>query len=115
MAAGVEHKTKDYSGTTGAVPSGMPKSTVMMYDGALASRERWLIGAVENSTGGCTSEACYFDGTWWLFAMDRQGRIVWYYADPATNDVSSFPRQRVTASTCSWTSTPLARAGRRAC
>jgi len=71
----------------------MRKSTVMMYDGALASRERWLIGAVENSTGGCTSEACYFDGTWWLFAMDRQGRIVWYYADPATNDVSSFPRQ----------------------
>jgi len=24
--------------------------------------------------------------------MDRQGRIVWYYADPASHDVSSFPR-----------------------
>lgn len=91
-SGGVENKTKDYTGETKAVPTGMPKATVMNFDPALASKERYMVGAVENSTGGCTSEACYFDGVWWLYAMDRQGRIVWYYSDPATNDVHSFPR-----------------------
>jgi hypothetical protein len=89
---GVAYKTMDHTEMTGALPTGMPASTVMMYDAALASPERFMIGAVEDSTGGCTSEACYFDGTWWIFAMDRQGRIVWYYADPSTNAVSSFPK-----------------------
>ncbi|MES1188012.1 MAG: aryl-sulfate sulfotransferase [Myxococcales bacterium] len=88
--AGVENKTNDYSGTTGAVPSGMPKPTVSMYDATLASPDRWLLGAVENS-GTCTDDSCYFNGKWWLYIIDRQGRVVWYYADAASNDVSSFP------------------------
>ena len=52
---GVDYKTKDYQGMTGALPSGMPKPTVSMYDAALASPDRWMFGAVENSRGGCNN------------------------------------------------------------
>lgn len=89
--SGVENKTNDYQGTTGAIPSGMPKPVVSMFDATLASPDRWMMGAVENS-GTCNNDSCYFNKTWWLYILDRQGRVVWYYADPTSNDVSSFPR-----------------------
>lgn len=90
---GVDYKTKDYKGTTGAIPSGMPKPTFGSYDAALASPERWMLGAVEDSTGGCPDLSCYYNGgLFWIFIMDRQGRIVWYWADPASNASSSYPR-----------------------
>ena len=41
--ASVEYKTRDYMGTTGAVPAGMPLPTVLAYDAALASPERWHV------------------------------------------------------------------------
>jgi hypothetical protein len=90
--AGVDYKTKDYSGMTGAVPSGMPKPTVSMYDATLASPDRWMFGAVENSPGGCNNSSCYYTSTFWVYIMDRQGRIVWYYADATNNPTSSFQR-----------------------
>ena len=34
---GVDYKTKDYQGTTGALPSGLPKPTFVSYDATLAS------------------------------------------------------------------------------
>src|SRR4029078_5267503 len=77
---GVDYKTKDYMGMTGAIPSGMPKPTVSMYDATLASPDRWMFGAVEASPGGCNNSSCYYTATFWLYIMDRQGRIVWYYA-----------------------------------
>lgn len=85
-------KSKDYEGTTGAIPSGLPRPQVLAYDAARASPERWLLGAVEDSTGGCSNRSCYVDGLSWLYIMDRQGNIVWYWADPASNSLSSFPR-----------------------
>ena len=51
-----------------------------------------MFGAVEDSDGGCTNQSCYYHTTFWLYIMDRQGRIVWYYADPASNATSSFQR-----------------------
>jgi len=89
---GVDYKTKDYTGTTGAIPTGLPKPTVSMYDAALASPDRWLFGAVENSPGGCNNSSCYYTALFWLYIMDRQGRIVWYYADATGNPTSSFQR-----------------------
>ena len=89
---GTDYKTKDYMGTTGAVPSGMPKPTVSMYDATLASSDRYLVGAVENSPNTCVDDSCYFYSTWWLYILDRQGRVVWYYADGSSTAVSSFPR-----------------------
>jgi hypothetical protein len=88
----VEYKTKDYQGMTGTLPSGMPKPTVTMYDAALASTDRWMFGAVENSAGGCNNSSCYYNALFWLYIMDRQGRIVWYYADATGNPTSSFQR-----------------------
>ena len=89
---GVDYKTKDYQGTTGAVPSGMPKSVVMNYDPARATPDRYLFGSVEDSAGGCTDGTCYYHYTFWLYIMDRQGRIVWYWADATSNTISAFPR-----------------------
>lgn len=91
-AGGVDYESSDYTGTTGAVPSGMPTPEVLAYDAEIASPDRWLFGAVEDSDGGCASQACYYHTTFWLYIMDRQGRIVWYYADPASNATSSFQR-----------------------
>jgi len=90
--AGTEHPTTDYTGTTLAVPSGMPEPTVLEYDASIASPDRFMFGAVEDSDGGCNNQSCFYHTTFWVYIMDRQGRIVWYYADPASNATSSFQR-----------------------
>jgi hypothetical protein len=87
-----DFKTRDYTGTTGAIPAGMPRPTLVSYNAALATTDRYLFGAVENSEGACNSTACYYDALFWLYIMDRQGRILWYYADAAGNPTSSFQR-----------------------
>ena len=90
-----DYKTRDYTSMTGAVPSGangMPVPTIVSYDATIASPDRWMFGAVENSDGGCTNTSCYYHTTFWVYIMDRQGRIVWYYADAASNAASSFQR-----------------------
>jgi hypothetical protein len=89
---GVERKSSDYEGTTGAIPTRMPVPEVLAYDAALASPDRYMFGAVEDSDGGCSNQSCYYHTTFWLYIMDRQGRFVWYYADPASNATSSFQR-----------------------
>jgi hypothetical protein len=86
------YKTKDYQGTTGALPSGLPKPTLLAYDATLASPEPWLLGAVDSSPGGCSNPSCYYISTFWIYIMDRQARIVWYWADPADNASSAYPR-----------------------
>jgi hypothetical protein len=91
-AGGVDYKTRDYMGTTGAPPSGLPVGQVVMYDAAIASPDRFMFGAVENSTGGCSSTQCFYHTTFWLYIMDRKGRMVWYYSDAASNATSSFQR-----------------------
>jgi hypothetical protein len=94
----VDFKTKDYQGMTGAIPSSFPKSQVLAYDPTLASPERWMLGAVESSpveqsTDDCADVwSCYYLGPYWIFIMDRQGRIVWYWADPSDNASSAYPR-----------------------
>jgi len=89
---GVDYKTRDYMATTGALPTTMPLPTIVAYDATIASPDRYMFGAVENSTGGCTNTSCYYHTTFYLYIMDRQGRIVWYYADAASNATSSFQR-----------------------
>jgi hypothetical protein len=87
---GTRYPTKDYSGMTKALPTGLPVAQVLSYDASLASPDRWLFGAVEDSEGG--GDVDYYRATSWLYIMDRKGRIVWYYADPATNATSGFQR-----------------------
>lgn len=87
-----EYRTADHTGTTEAVPSGMPVPEVLEFDETLASPDRYLFGAVEDSDGGCDNQSCFYHTTFWLYVIDRQGRILWYYADPASNATSSFQR-----------------------
>jgi len=84
------YASSEYRATTGSLPSRMPLGTVFASDPARASPERWLFGSVEDSVGG--SYGAYYLRTFWLYLMDRKGRIVWYYADPSSNATSSFQR-----------------------
>jgi hypothetical protein len=90
---GSQFKTPESKASTGALPSSMPTHEVIAYDPKLASPERFMYGAVEDSVGGKVGNCCYWDSTWWIYIMDRKGRIVWYYADPARKPTSSFPRK----------------------
>ena len=89
---GVDYKTKDYQGTTGAIPSGMPKPTLVAYDATLASSDRYLFGSVEDSVTNCGSQPCDYLNPFWIYILDRQGRIVWYWADPSSGSSHAFPR-----------------------
>jgi hypothetical protein len=84
------YASRAYEATTGALPSGLPRPEVFRFDSERASHERWLFGSVEDSIGG--SYTGYYYSTFWLYILDRKGRIVWYYADPSTNATSSFQR-----------------------
>lgn len=86
------HSTRDHAGRTGALPSQLPRAEVTAYDPSRASPERYLLGAVEDSMGGC-GPSCYDLGTDWLYVMDRQGRTVWYYANVASNPSSAYQRR----------------------
>jgi hypothetical protein len=88
----VDYKTKDYTGTTGAIPSGMPKPKLVSYDASLASPERYLFGSVEDSVSGCGTKPCDYLNPFWIYIMDRQGRVVWYWADPSNGASHAFPR-----------------------
>jgi hypothetical protein len=90
---GGEHASADYQGATGAVPSGMPRPEVLLYDEALASPDRWLFGAVENSQISSSGERPdYYTTLFWTYIIDRKGRIVWYYSEPSRDAISSFQR-----------------------
>jgi hypothetical protein len=90
---GVEYETVDYQGTTGALPSGMPRPQVLAYDATIASPERFMFGAVEDSqSSGSGSRPGYYRSVFWTYIMDRMGRIVWYYSDAGSAAISSFQR-----------------------
>ncbi len=77
-----------FEAVTGALPKSIPKPTVLWYDPASAGPEPWLLGSVENTP----SRDGYYVGPFWIFIMDRQGRIVWYYSDRGDNPCMAFPR-----------------------
>jgi hypothetical protein len=88
---GTAYESSAHQARTGAIPSGMPRPEILSYDSELASPYRWLFGSVEDSFGGGPN--AYYAGTFWLYIIDRRGRIVWYYADPASNATTSFQRR----------------------
>ncbi|HEY3497993.1 MAG TPA: hypothetical protein VGK73_25010 [Polyangiaceae bacterium] len=87
---GVVTASSEYRATTGALPAGLPKPTLFASDPGRASPEHFMLGSVEDSRGG--KEGGYYFRTFYLYLMDRKGRIVWYYADPSTSATSSFQR-----------------------
>lgn len=92
-AGGADYRSSDYTGHTDPVPSGMPEPTVVDYDPSIASPDRYLFGSVEDSPDSVQqSRNNYYSGQFWLYIMDRKGRIVWYYNNPANNASSTFQR-----------------------
>lgn len=90
---GTLYKTTPQTGVTEAVPASMPKPTVMDYDPDRASPQQWLFGAVEDSGDDVANNLnSYLTYQAWLYILDRQGRVVWYYNDPSRNSPSGFPR-----------------------
>lgn len=89
---GTDYRTSIYQGTTGAIPAIMPRPTFVSYDAKLATPARWMFGAVEDSVGGCTDFTCYYNSLFWVYIMDRQGRIVWYWTDPTSDSSHAYPR-----------------------
>lgn len=85
--------TTPVEGTTDRVPASMPVPTVMDYDAERASPERFMLGAVEDTADNIANNLNnYLQYQAWLYIIDRQGRVVWYYADPSRNAASGFPR-----------------------
>ena len=77
-----------YIASTGPLPPDMPRPTLVNFDAELASPHRWLLGSVEATQAPDT----YYAGPFWLYVVDRQARVVWYYVDRSTDDTMAFPR-----------------------
>jgi hypothetical protein len=75
---GNEVDSQAYTGTTGALPTQMPKPTLLEYDPSLAGPDRWNLGSVENTKSAST----YYNSAYWIYILDRQARVVWYFKDP---------------------------------
>lgn len=88
LTDGVETVLYDTVGTTGSVPDSIPRPTILGYEPAQASENRWMIGSVENTP----SETSQYLGPFTIQIIDREGRIVWYFIDQAWNPCMAFPR-----------------------
>ncbi len=83
--SGDEVGSEAYSGTTESVPSEMPRPVIDSYDETIASPHRWMLGSVDGSNES-------YAGPFWVFIMDRQGRIVWYYSNLGESPIIVYPR-----------------------
>ncbi len=74
-----------WSAVTGELPEELPLPELTFWDPATASTDRWLLGSID------ADPEYWFAGPFWLFILDRQGRVVWYYVIPDSM-CSMFPR-----------------------
>lgn len=92
-AGGTDYRSSDYMGRTEPVPSAMPEPTIVSYDPTIASSDRYLFGSVEDSPASVQqSRNNYYSGQFWLYIIDRKGRVVWYFNNPANNASATFQR-----------------------
>ncbi|MFT5682374.1 MAG: hypothetical protein ACI8RZ_003292 [Myxococcota bacterium] len=74
--------------TTDPLPSGLPTAEVLIDDPTRQDPEAaWIFMSITEAGGGIA--ALYSD--WWVFIMDRQGRIVWARETPS-DSASLHPR-----------------------
>ncbi len=64
-----------YSGTTGPLPEDLLAPELVSYDPELAHPAGYMLGSVDQSIN-------WYAGPFWLFILDRQARVVWYYLLP---------------------------------
>jgi len=67
---------EEWTETTGEVPDDLPAPSLVSWDEEIDSDGRWLFGSLEAQSSN------WYSGDFWLFILDRQGRIVWYYEVP---------------------------------
>jgi hypothetical protein len=76
---GQVHQTR-----TGLIPLKLARPELDRLDASLTHDADFMLGSVDMGSS-------WYSGPWWLFIMDRQARIVWYYEIPDGN-CSMFPR-----------------------
>ena len=91
-AGGVEYKSARLHGHDRRGPERHAGAEVLAYDAERASPERWHVRRGRGLRRRLQQPVLLLPHDFWLYIMDRQGRIVWYYADPASNATSSFQR-----------------------
>ena len=74
---GERFDSDEHTSTTGVIPAHLPQPTLVTWDPDLTSPEPWLLGSAD----GQSPEA--YAGPFMLFILDRQGRVVWYFEEPA--------------------------------
>ncbi len=65
-----------WTATTGALPVAALEPSISSHDPGLADLAPWLLGSVELADGE------HFEGPFWTWIVDRQGRVVWYHGTP---------------------------------
>lgn len=64
-----------YLGTTGVLPADLPLPELFLHDPARLSDEPYMLGTVDTSRN-------WYQGPFYMFILDREGRYVWYYPIP---------------------------------
>ena len=65
-----------HTAVTGELPRELPQPSLKVWDRAATSPEGWVLTSLEFQTED------WYRGPWFLFILDREGRIVWYYPVP---------------------------------
>jgi len=61
---------------TGELPRELPEPLRKIWDREATSSENWFLASLEYQNED------WYRGPWYLFVLDREGRIVWYYSVP---------------------------------
>ena len=85
---GARSESAEATARTGTLPAKLTEDllgpTVSEWDEAATNEARWLLGSMDANGGAA------YSGPFWLFVIDREGRIVWYR--DLLYDASMFPR-----------------------
>ncbi len=82
--AGEVRSRETWSGITGSLPRDLVPPAFVGWDPALTSPEPWILGSVDVGS-------YWYYGPFYVFILDRQGRVVWYRA-VSQNRTALFPR-----------------------
>ena len=81
---GEEKATATLVQRTGPLPEGLPIPTLESWDPTLTHAAPWMLGSVDAGD-------LWYSGPYWVWILDRQGRIVWYREVP-DHRCTMFPR-----------------------
>lgn len=71
---GAPWTSREYAAEAGSIPSGLLMPEYVFHDPLRASPERWVLGSID------VGRSNWYDGPYYVFILDRQGRYVWWKA-----------------------------------